>query len=236
MSTVIDFHTHILPQVDDGSRSIKESIAMLDLQIKQGVERVVATPHFYASHHSPLRFLTKRQEAESRLREAMNSIPNMPMLSVGAEIYFFEGISDCEYLSDMAISGTNYVLIEMPMGKWSERSLQELSEIRHKQKLTPIVAHIDRYIGPFRTNRITETLAEMPVIVQANTSFFIDKFTRRLALKLLREGKIQLLGSDCHNLSTRPPNMSDALRIIEDSLGEDAILKINALENELFSD
>ncbi len=234
MSTIVDFHTHILPCVDDGSHSIEESIEMLKEQSKQGVSRVVATPHFYASHHLPIRFLSKRQEAEHRLIEAMSALPDMPQLSVGAEVFFFEGISDCEYLSEMAVSGTKCVLVEMPMSKWSERNLQELVEIRNKQGLIPIVAHIDRYIRPFHTKQIAEILAQLPVIVQANSSFFIDKFTRRLALRLLKEGKIQLIGSDCHNLNTRPPNILKAIKIIDESLGKDAVLKINALENDLF--
>ena len=235
MSTVVDFHTHILPAVDDGSRSVEDSIEMLNTQVGQNVRRVVATPHFYPDRHSPERFLAKRQYAEIRLREAMRELPHMPELSVGAEVFFFDGVSDCEFLHEMAISNTNCVMIEMPMGKWSNRNLQELAENRYKQGLTPIIAHIDRYIRPFRTNRIPETLAELPVIVQANSSFFIDKFTRRLALKLLKEEKIQLIGSDCHNLDTRPPNISQAIKIIEESLGKDAVLKVNVLEDKVFS-
>ena len=234
MSTVVDFHTHILPCVDDGSHSLEESIEMLKEQSKQGVSRVVATPHFYANHHSPLRFFNKRQEAECRLREAMSAFQDMPKLSVGAEVFFFEGVSDCEFLQEMAVSDTNCVMIEMPMGKWSKRNLQELAEIKYKQGLVPVIAHIDRYIRPFRTNRIPEILSELPVIIQANSSFFIDIFTRRLALKLLKEGKIQLIGSDCHNLDIRPPNISQALDIIEESLGKEAVFKINALGNNLF--
>lgn len=236
MSSVIDFHSHILPNVDDGSASIEDSIEMLRLEASQGIKKVVATPHFYADHHSPDRFFGKRQEALLRLTEVMNNAEDLPELLIGAEVHFFEGISDAEILSDMAISGTNCVLIEMPVGKWSNRNLSELVEIRQKRKLIPIIAHIDRYITPFRANYTFGLLEELPVLVQANASFYTGRTTRNLALKMLKQDKIHLLGSDCHNLTSRSPNLGNAVKIIEDSIGEEIISRINQLENELMLD
>ena len=60
---MIDFHTHILPGVDDGSRSIEESLAMLQAEADAGIERVVFTPHFYASQNSPKDFLRRRKDS-----------------------------------------------------------------------------------------------------------------------------------------------------------------------------
>ncbi|MBQ8395535.1 MAG: capsular polysaccharide biosynthesis protein, partial [Oscillospiraceae bacterium] len=67
MSKIIDFHTHVLPKIDDGSSSLKESIGMLRLEAEQGIETVVATPHFYANHDSPEAFLERRKMAQERL-------------------------------------------------------------------------------------------------------------------------------------------------------------------------
>jgi protein-tyrosine phosphatase len=99
--------------------------------------------------------------------------------------------------------------------------------------LVPIIAHIDRYISPLRTRGIPETFSELPVLVQASGSFFINRTTRNLALKLLREKKIHLLGSDCHNLDTRSPNLQETLRIIEAKMSSSRILGINSLESRL---
>ena len=71
MSKCVDFHSHILPSIDDGSRSVEESIGMLRAMAKQGITHVVATPHFYPQHDTPERFLKRRAEAEAALREAM---------------------------------------------------------------------------------------------------------------------------------------------------------------------
>lgn len=235
MQAITDFHAHILPGIDDGSKSIEQSILMLQQEAVQKIGHIVATPHFYAGHQSPEAFLGNRLEAESRLREAMNQIPNLPRLSVGAEVYFFDGISNSDVLPQLTIGNTNAILIEMPMSDWSERNLQELTEIYENRGLIPIIAHLDRYIRPFHTKGLPERLAELPVLVQANANFFLTRNTRRLAFRLLRQDKIHLLGSDCHNLSTRPPNLGDALNAIRLQLGNQILERIANRGNDLFS-
>lgn len=230
---IVDFHTHILPCVDDGSASLEESIAMLRCEAEQGVSKVVLTPHFYANHDSPERFLSRRQRAVEQLTEAMADENGLPALLVGAEVHFFDGISDSEYLSRLAIGNTGCVMVEMPMRDWSDRMLYELEGIRQKQGLTPIIAHLDRYIQPFATHGLPERLAQLPVAVQANGSFFIHRSTRGLAIKLLRQGKLHLLGSDCHDLKKRPPNLGDALQVIRHKLGEDGVSYIHSQESKL---
>ena len=102
----------------------------------------------------------------------------------------------------------------------------ELGEIQSRRGLLPIVAHVDRYISPLRTHHIPETLEELPVVVQANASFFLRSGTRKMALKMLRREQIHLLGSDCHNLTSRKPNLRPALDVIENRLGKEALSRI----------
>ena len=106
----------------------------------------------------------------------------------------------------------------------------ELAQIRQKRGLTPIVAHVDRYIAPLRTHGIPRKLEELPVLVQANASFFAERSTAAMALKMLRDGQIHLIGSDCHNTDTRCPNMAPALERISRKLGREALdaLELNS--------
>ena len=97
----------------------------------------------------------------------------------------------------------------------------------------PIIAHIDRYIGPFRTGPILKRLEQLPVMVQANAEFFLDRSTAGLAMRMLRADQIQLLGSDCHNMTDRKPNLSAAVDRIRQRLGQDALERICEYENEL---
>jgi protein-tyrosine phosphatase len=124
----------------------------------------------------------------------------------------------------------------MPQSPWKESHFRELEGIYTKHGLTPIIAHIDRYIRPFHTYGIPERLEQLPVLVQANASFFLKNSTRSMAMKMLRKNRIHLLGSDCHNLTTRLPNLGDAVEQIGRRLGEDAIGQIVSWQDAVLSD
>ena len=231
MKQIVDFHSHILPGIDDGSSCLEESLQMLRLSAEQGVRHMVATPHFYPRYDSPEKFLRKREEAEIILREAMAEEPGLPEVSVGAEVYFFSGISDSELIKLLTIEGKRCILLEMPQSPWKESHYRELEGIYAKHGITPIIAHVDRYIRPFHTYGIPERLAELPVLVQANASFFIQSATRGMALRMLKKERIHLLGSDCHNMRSRRPNLEAAVQCIEQKLGMDAIRRIRYYQN-----
>ena len=230
-----DFHSHILPGVDDGSKDVEMSVAMLRTLAEQGVDRVVATPHFYPRRDDPVRFLERRREAADRLREAISGETGFPEMVLGAEVYYFPGISHSDVLQSLTIAGKKGILIEMPPAPWTESMYRELENIHTMQGLLPIVAHVDRYIRPLRTFGIPGRLAELPVLVQANAEFFLQRSTRNLAMKLLRQGQIHMIGSDCHNLTDRPPNMAGAICEIRRCCGEEILKKLRDLEDVVFA-
>jgi protein-tyrosine phosphatase len=230
---ITDFHSHILPGIDDGSRSTAESLRLLRMEAEQGIGRVVATPHFYANHDDPERFLARRAASEARLREAMADQTGLPQVITGAEVHFFHGMSDSAILTQLTIGQKGCILIEMPPAPWTPQMYRELEWIYAKQDLIPVIAHVDRYIRPLRTYGIDRRLEELPVRVQANASFFLHAGTAAFAMKLLRQDRIQLLGSDCHNLTDRAPNLEGALQRIKRKLGAEALERIRENERQL---
>lgn len=233
MQGIVDFHSHILPGIDDGSENLEESLELLQLSARQGVQHMVATPHFYPRHDTPERFLRRREKAENTLRYELQYHPVLPEITVGAEVYFFSGISDFELINALTIGQKRCILIEMPDSPWGESHYRELEGIYVKHGITPIIAHVDRYIRPFRTHGIPERLEELPVMVQANASFFLDSSTRRMALRMLKQDRIHLLGSDCHNLTSRRPNLKAAVEVIEKHLGDEALAQIRQNQHQL---
>ncbi len=233
MSGIVDFHSHILPGIDDGSRSLEESLAMLRMAGEQGIRHMIATPHFYPQHDTPARFLEKRDAAAARLREEMARHGDLPQVSLGAEVYFFYGISESEALSQLTICGKRCILIEMPFISWTDEMYRELESIYTQRGITPIIAHIDRYIRPWNTHGILRRLAQLPVLVQANAEFFLEKGVASMAMRMLRADQIHLLGSDCHNLSTRKPGLGIAIEQIRHKLGDEPIKRIQQYENEV---
>jgi protein-tyrosine phosphatase len=95
---------------------------------------------------------------------------------------------------------------------------------------------VDRYIGRFRTYGIPERLEQLPVLVQANAEFFLEKSTAAMALRMLKKDQIHLLGSDCHNRSSRKPNLDEALKVIEKRLGSGPISEICRYQRRVLQD
>lgn len=232
---ISDFHSHVLPAIDDGSATIEESLAMLRLESQQGVSRVVATPHFYARQDQLDSFLRRRENAAALLRQEMASKEEFPALILGAEVHYFKGMSQTEALRDLVLEGTKAVLIEMPYGEWTEEMYRELEQIPENLDLQPIIAHIDRYIRPFHKNENLTRMLELPVVLQANTSFFLERKTSRMSMRMLEQGQIRLIGSDCHNLSKRPPNLQAAVDKIFKKQGEICLRRIVENENQILA-
>ena len=123
---MVDFHSHILPEMDDGSESVEMSLAMLRESRRQGVDLICSTSHFYADEEDPASFLARRGEAYARLREAMENPMDYPRILLGAEVLYFPGISVAEEVCSLRLEGTPFLLVEPPMMPWSETMLDEV--------------------------------------------------------------------------------------------------------------
>ena len=221
---MIDWHSHVLPQMDDGSKSIEETLELLKLYKEQGVSTVIATPHFYADDEPLERFLERRKESYERLCQALPT--DAPDILLGAEVSYYSGISHLEGLERLCIEGTRLLLLEMPFEHWTEHTVREVRELAAQGSVTVILAHIERYMD-MQNSDVFEALREYGVIMQVNSSFFARNSTKRKALKLLAKGGIQLLGSDTHNVELRPPTLDLAYNTIEKKFGKDMLYEIN---------
>lgn len=213
---MVDVHSHILPGMDDGSRCAAESVAMLEASARQGVEYIAATPHFYAAENSPAQFLDRRKAAAAALRAVWH--PGLPRLMLGAEVRYFDGISQAEEADALKIGDTGFLLLEMPFSPWTGRMVSEVLELQSRRGTTVLLAHIERYLA-FLKAAAWRVLLDSGVRTQCNAAFFLNWRTRRRALGMLLRGEIHFLASDCHNMADRPPRLGDAVKEIDRSLG-----------------
>lgn len=224
---MIDLHSHILPGMDDGSKNVEESRALLAMLKEQGVTAVVATPHFYPHRETPESFLQRRQACAHRLGET-----ELPLL-LGAEVAYFSGISHSGELSEMQLGDTGLLLVEMPFKPWNDRIVRDICDISIRQCLIPVLAHVDRYRGREQFPKYARQLLENDVLFQCNAEVFESFFGRQWALKQLRKGYIHFLGSDCHNLENRRPKLDIAADAIVKKLGSAALEDFNAQASRL---
>ena len=223
-----DLHTHILPGIDDGSRELGMTIAMLKEEERQGIRRVVATPHFYASRMSVEDFLLLRRASLDKVVESREYDSAQVQILPGAEVYYFPGMGKADRLPDLCIEGTDQILLEMPFVQWDEAILHELKDILYKQHLQVILAHVERYIGFQRDRRIWNQVMDLPLTIQLNAGGFLKGWSRRRSLlDMVRKHPNVVLGSDCHNMTSRPPNLAEARAVIQKKLGSERLQQID---------
>ena len=159
----IDIHSHILPGFDDGSSSEAESLQMLKMAAKQGVEAVIATPHYSAEycHNSPETIRRACAELEARVREKIN-----PAFRIypGQEImYTLDILEKLERGEILTLAGTSYVLVEfMPWVPYSD--LYRCVRTLMTQHYRPVIAHIERYGALREKGRVEEYIYEKALL------------------------------------------------------------------------
>lgn len=221
---MIDWHSHILPCVDDGSRSVDESIALLKALRSQGVETVIATPHFYANDESVEEFIRRRNEAYELLSGHFTS--DMPRVLKGAEVRYYPGISRMKNLECLTIENSRLLLLEMPFARWTEYTVRELIELSARSDIKIILAHIERYI-PYQEKAVLERIFESDLFIQSNAGYFLNFTTKKKAINNLIGSRIHFIGSDCHNMTSRPPKMDKAFEFISKKVGNEFLSQMH---------
>ncbi len=220
---VIDFHTHVLPEMDDGSDSVETSIGMLRKLRDSGVDLAVATSHYYRWDEDIDSFLERRSEAIGKLRPHMDA--SCSGIVPAAEVAFYFGIEEDPKLGGLCVGDTKALLVEMPFAPWGTYEMNALSSLCFGRGFAVILAHYERFEEYQKNNRIYEEILRLPLTVQINAHSLLTGRGAKKWLRMFEEGRAHLIGSDCHNLTTRPPNLAEARQILRQKAGEEAVRK-----------
>lgn len=197
-----EYHCHILPGIDDGSDSVETSLQMVEMMKAQGVERICATPHFYAHREKSIDdYLQKRQAAFGQI-QGQTAVTN---IHLGAEVAIEHGISELPGIEKLAITGTRIILLELPYRAYEKWMSEEIYNIAAEYKLKVMLAHVHRYL-PYYSKDEIETILSSKSILQINNEAFTSWKEKRLAKKVMAEHTHFAFGSDAHNTSSRKPN------------------------------
>ncbi len=193
---IIDFHAHILPGADHGSRSLETSLSQMKLLREAEIKAVVATPHFYAHEERSVEdFLEKRKRAAEKLLCALPEGEPFPSLYLGAEVLVCRGLEEMEGLEKLCIGDSPIILLEMPFTEWGS-GLMETVEAIVRRGLVPLMAHIDRYTAEQRA-LFLETDG---IYFQVNASAFCLPFVRRHFRRMAKDNLFSAIGSDLHGV------------------------------------
>ncbi|HAP32959.1 MAG TPA: hypothetical protein DCQ46_00450 [Lachnospiraceae bacterium] len=233
---VIDIHSHILPGIDDGSRDLETTRKLMEEGARQGVEVFCATPHFYQAQNSISKFLERRDEAYKKTLDMYDKQPlngKMPNMKVAAEVYYFMGVGETNDIEKLCYTDTRVLLLEMPFAQWDKHVVRDVEKLIERQELKLIIAHIERYYKFQKDKSFWNEVFSMPVYPQLNGEIF-EKFMDRLfAFKHIKADEEILLGSDCHNLKNRKPNLEMARGAIEKKFGRKTLEEIDSRGSKL---
>lgn len=235
----IDFHSHILPGMDDGAGSAEISMKMLKTEKKDKIDKIVLTSHFYRHKENISSFLRRREKAFDALTQAVEEDPCGISFALGAEVYFYPSLATDPDLTKLCIEDTDYILLELPFEHFYDNFFIDFAAFMNRCPCRVILAHIERYLGFGNTVKELSKLTSFgDLTFQMNCASIVDSgfFKQKKMLDLISSGFIQLLGTDAHNTDTRPPLFGKAEAIITKKCGEDAFRRICRNGEFIFGD
>lgn len=234
IDNLIEMHCHIIPGIDDGSQDVETSLQMIARLQEQGAKKILLTPHYYSNEISLDDFLKQRDKAFNKLMAALP--PGSPELIPAAEVYISDYLMNNDSLKEICIGNTNYALIEHSFSSpFDDKVYDRLMNLYCDFGVRPVLAHIERYKALMDGKYTLDDYLEMGCLTQVNISSFADesRHIRKKLFKLLESGRIHFIGSDCHNLTTRPPEYEEGILAIQKKLGDEPVHRLIQNANRL---
>ena len=218
---MVDIHHHLLWGLDDGAKEIETSIAMAKASVQDGVTHIVCTPHANSTYV----FEPEQNAAKaSELRERLHADGVAINLGLGCDFHLsYDNIQDAkEHPARYSVNGLGYLLVELP-DYGIPRGLNETFYELQLAGLTPILTHPER--NPTLQNDLSRLAEWMRggVLVQVtgdSVTGRMGKTAQRIAHELLAKRWVHFLATDAHNVTSRPPRLSEARSLVAKKYGE----------------
>ncbi len=216
-TAVIDIHHHLLFDLDDGSRSLEMSVAMVEMAIADGITHIACTPH------SSERFRFQPSLNQERLAELKKAVGDRIELGLGCDFHLmYENIEDALHApTKYSINGKGYLLVEFPDFSISPNTAATFYDLR-LSGMTPIITHPER--NPLlskQPERMSEWLAT-GALIQITAASLHGRFgqnAQQVCHWLLERNWVHFLATDAHNLTTRPPQLRAAYDVVSEKYG-----------------
>ena len=231
---MIDFHTHIIPNIDDGSRSVEETFNLIKEAKEAGFEGIILTSHYIENYYE-----TDAPERDVWVKAISDSLKAKGIetnLYIGNEIYISENIMDLLINRKAStINNTSYVLFEMPLNA-EPMNLYDVIYSLQENKLVPVLAHPERYSFVQKEPELIYDLIQKGVLMQANYGSILGQYgenAKMIVKKFLENDMIHFLGSDVHRQNSIYKKIPQALEEIRKIIGEEKLEKLTTTNPEL---
>lgn len=231
---MIDLHTHILPNIDDGARNIEETLCLMQEAESVGFQAVIATSHYIEGYYET--DVLEREVWINAIYKKLQEENIKLKLYLGSEIYLSENmIQLLEKGKASTINDTSYVLFEMPLNI-EPLNLYNVVYEMIQYKLTPILAHPERYLFVQQDPELIYDLIEKGVLMQSNYASIIGYYGPKAQIivkNLLQNNMVHFLGSDVHRKNTIYPKIPQILGILTEMIGKEKLEKLTTINPKL---
>lgn len=214
---LMDLHCHILPGVDDGSKDMETSMKMLQIGYQNGIRRIIATPHYISNH---LKYdEDKLQKVFADFKEEVHKLyPDMECY-LGNELYIQgQVLEDVKAGKVHTMADSKYLLVEFSTKITYHDMYKEMKNIV-QARYYPILAHMERFQCLTKHPERVSELAELGVYFQMNADSVLGRGAdKKWCRKMLKENRIQFLGTDAHGITHRAPQMEQAVKWIYENM------------------
>lgn len=207
---IIDFHAHVLPEMDHGCISIEMAKIQLTMAKKAGVDVVIATSHYTPYLETVESYVERRDVALKQLLEAA-AVPEGIHILPASEILLHPGVEKLPELDALCIKGTNCMLVEMPLNEWDESIIKCLQSLCEMPQYKIVLAHFERY-DKAQYNKIKN----FNIGLQVNSESICSFAQRRYIMKEILQDNVVAIGSDIHGTKAGYKYYAKAMRILGD--------------------
>jgi protein-tyrosine phosphatase len=214
---MVDIHSHIVFGVDDGARTIEDSMAMLELAAASGTTDIVATPH------SDLRYQFDAALVAERIAEMQARIGDRIRIHRGCDFHlFFDNIENCRTdRSRFTINGYRYLMVEFAEAQIPKMTADIFSDMIQNE-ITPVITHPER--NALLMARVSDLVAWVRAgcLIQVTAQSFTGRFGKSAeegCRRLMRQNLVHFVASDAHDTEWRPPDMREPYRVVSAKYG-----------------
>lgn len=225
---MIDFHSHIIPTIDDGAREIKETMKMLEEAYSAGFDGIISTSHYMEGYYEVNQ--ADRKVWINGIQYALEKKKIGLSLYLGSEIYFSEKI--LEFIKEgkaSTINGSKYILFEFPLNA-KPINIEDVIYTILSEGYIPVLAHPERYVFTQKNPELIYELANQGVLMQSNYGSIIGQYGKKaqvIAERMLESNLVSFLGTDAHRANSIYTNIDSAANKIKSIIGKSKFDKIS---------
>lgn len=216
----IDIHNHILPGLDDGPHNIEGSLEMARLAVKNGITKIIATPHYNNEYYQPPKELILNKLDQVR-KEIINSGIPIEIYSgneLRIAVDLIEKLNNQEVLP---LADSRFILLEFPFSNIPIYAIELIADL-FDSGWCPILAHCERIYDIQQNPNLLDRYISIGCMVQINANSLtgeLGKTSYKTAVELLKRGRVDIMASDAHSARDRVPDFTKAIKVASKIIG-----------------